>query len=344
MDAIVYHYCDLNAFQSILKNKTLWLSDVKKSNDCEEGNYLINLIHSYLNYLIQTESCGIKELKNVRELLDIYFEHQETRVYNLDDIEENDKVFEQLGYIPGDELYYDKFEKPLYTTCFSSNGDLLSQWRGYADDGCGVAIGFRTDLLSKWNANIEGMLNKSPIAGFAPVKYMELNEQVIDYTEDLLRRTKNYRSVRNKPEKIILLTSIFLKIDKIKEESILLKSTAFSEEHEYRLFFNDTITFDSRNGIYNLDSRGKKAVEGIKEFYLSELKTRTNKEGIVSYYELNFSNVKDEIIAEIVLGPKCKLSQTDVEFLLSINGFNGIGNNQYDQQKILIRKSKLSYR
>jgi len=29
-----------------------------------------------------------------------------------------------------------------YIACFSEKGDLLSQWRAYADDGEGVAIGF----------------------------------------------------------------------------------------------------------------------------------------------------------------------------------------------------------
>lgn len=35
-------------------------------------------------------------------------------------------------------------------TCFSENGDLLSQWRGYAQDGKGFAINFNADLLNKW--------------------------------------------------------------------------------------------------------------------------------------------------------------------------------------------------
>lgn len=30
----------------------------------------------------------------------------------------------------------------LYAACFSEEKDLLSQWRGYANNGAGVAIGF----------------------------------------------------------------------------------------------------------------------------------------------------------------------------------------------------------
>ena len=40
--SIVYHYCDLNAFLNIIQSKKLWLSDVNKSNDKEEGRYLLN--------------------------------------------------------------------------------------------------------------------------------------------------------------------------------------------------------------------------------------------------------------------------------------------------------------
>ena len=41
-----------------------------------------------------------------------------------------------------------------YAICFSERGDSLSQWRGYADDGSGVCIGFRADRIS-------GMLGKN---------------------------------------------------------------------------------------------------------------------------------------------------------------------------------------
>ena len=33
--------------------------------------------------------------------------------------------------------------------CLSKKGDLLSQWRGYADDAFGVSIGFEKDYLKK---------------------------------------------------------------------------------------------------------------------------------------------------------------------------------------------------
>lgn len=316
---------------------------MKKSNDYEDGNFLLNRICKYLKFLVQIDTISKSEVKNVHELLNICFEYDTFRSFNLEHTEENDKIFNQLGYNQGDEFVCDKFEKPLYASCFSSNRDLLSQWRGYAGDGTGVAIGFRTDMLSRWKATLDYPLDTRIIAGFAPVAYMSFDEKVIDYANELLRIISNYRSARKTINKKIYLTALFEKMEKIKEESVLLKNAAFSEEKEYRLFFNDAVTRDD-NGIFHFESKGKKELDKIKELYLSDIKTRVNKEGIVSYYEWHFDNVKDDIIVEIVLGPKCKLSQTDLEFLLSINGFNSIGNNQFDQQKIMISRSNLTYR
>lgn len=46
---LVYHYCDLYAFLNIMRTKTLWLSDVKKSNDEDEGKYLLKKLHAYID-------------------------------------------------------------------------------------------------------------------------------------------------------------------------------------------------------------------------------------------------------------------------------------------------------
>ena len=41
---IVYHYCNLNTFYSIILNKTLRLSDITKSNDQLEITWANNII------------------------------------------------------------------------------------------------------------------------------------------------------------------------------------------------------------------------------------------------------------------------------------------------------------
>ena len=45
----LYHYCSLETFISIIRNSSIWLSDVKKSNDSKE---LIWLRQHYYNYIL----------------------------------------------------------------------------------------------------------------------------------------------------------------------------------------------------------------------------------------------------------------------------------------------------
>ena len=36
MNEVVYHYCSVDTFFNIIKNSSMWLSDISKSNDYQE--------------------------------------------------------------------------------------------------------------------------------------------------------------------------------------------------------------------------------------------------------------------------------------------------------------------
>jgi hypothetical protein len=59
--------------------------------------------------------------------------------------------------------------------CLSEDGDLLSQWRGYADDGRGVAIGFESSFFSNLIDSMPDRFKGFDLL-FAKVKY-DLEEQ-----------------------------------------------------------------------------------------------------------------------------------------------------------------------
>lgn len=183
---LVYHYCDLYAFLNIMRTKTLWLSDVKKSNDEDEGKYLLKKLHAYIDIQgIMDSSIDQRWIQKAKQLVMDYMGKSDQRMfvpknYNYDELLEmrknldsTDVVVDKLervefteeqlkneekrweimeqeseefgnDLVPGDEYETDKFDVPLYTICFSGNSDLLSQWRGYAKDGTGIAIGFKT--------------------------------------------------------------------------------------------------------------------------------------------------------------------------------------------------------
>ena len=106
MDQILYHYCGLDAFLSIIKNSTLWLSDIRKSNDYLECVYCRDKINEKIRGFLEDD----------KEALEAW----------------------DFGYNINSDLSMDMIS---YVACFSENKDQLSQWRGYADNGAGIAVG-----------------------------------------------------------------------------------------------------------------------------------------------------------------------------------------------------------
>lgn len=383
---IVYHYCDLYAFLNIMGTKTLWLSDVKKSNDADEGKFLLKKLLNYLELEeLMDDSIEKRWVNEAKRLAENYMSKRDTRMFipkgysykelmemfqemenipkNISvssekeltekDIQEEGEAWSKIekekmdfgvDIYPGDEYYVDKFDPPLYTICFSGNGDLLSQWRGYAKDGTGVAIGFKTKYLEKFRTAIRDRDVKMT-SRFGRVNYkddeMECSLQL--KSRNLIDLAKRISEAKNDLSVRCGELAVEEILREVAEASIFYKSELFSEEDEYRLVYCDLVRCEEGKFIEN--PKGKKDIEDrIKDFKLSERKYRVGMEGIISYYELSFELIMNEIIGEIIIGPKCKLSTSDIEFLLSSWGYNNVRKNVYDQRSIYIHHSGLSYR
>lgn len=139
---LVYHYCSLESFYLIIRNKTLRLSDITKSNDSME----LMLPKDDIVYILEdayenVETQYLKKFMTVEE----FRKHVKDNMNNYF----NDKLRNSIFFV----------------MCFSGtqSGDLLSQWRGYADDGRGVAIGFDVDtlreIISDSEASVFSMIN-----------------------------------------------------------------------------------------------------------------------------------------------------------------------------------------
>ena len=113
MDQILYHYCGLDAFLSIIKNSTLWLSDIRKSNDYLECVYCRDKINEKIRGFLEDD----------KEALEAW----------------------DFGYNINSDLSMDMIS---YVACFSENKDQLSQWTGYADNGAGIAVGFSRESFA----------------------------------------------------------------------------------------------------------------------------------------------------------------------------------------------------
>ncbi|MFG1190402.1 DUF2971 domain-containing protein [Xanthobacter flavus] len=110
MDQKLYHYCSTQTAFAILQSRTFRLSPLSAANDSLEGRVLGRLFAQLL-----TEMSIPRGVADVASII----------------VE---------GYADATEGF---------AFCLSEDADLLSQWRAYACDGTGIAIGFCSDFLTR---------------------------------------------------------------------------------------------------------------------------------------------------------------------------------------------------
>ena len=83
--------------------------------------------------------------------------------------------------------------------------------------------------------------------------------------------------------------------------------------------------------------------QDFKGIEFSETKFRFVNGKIISYIEMDFSKIKQEIIKEIWIGPKSKITPTDIKNMLSVYGY--YGETPYNENEpIPIVRSRSPYR
>lgn len=370
---IAYQYCSFNTFKSILENQEIWISDINKMNDFEEDITLTKMLENLLKYVI--DNYPESEDKTLeKEINKLKKEIEEKKINNtlknklLSEISKfysnkNFKVKKELF----DKLLSDKYLKKgkspkKFISCFSSCGDILSQWRAYADDGQGFSIGFKKIELERVIKKIE---NKDIKVTLKNIEYLK---RKIDTEEDF---KNNYKKVSNLPiinifedlsndksfydkidfkENISLyfhevisnfLTIYYNDISKIlnKEnlrkyqeqsaiQSCFYKNYYFNEEKEYRILVVD---FSEDNINDNNLSQTSSEVN------LSQILYREKNNSLVQYRKIKFSKkIFKEMIAEIYIGAKNKITIEEVKELLTYYGVYS--------KNISIKKSEASYR
>lgn len=54
---------------------------------------------------------------------------------------------------------------------------------------------------------------------------------------------------------------------------------------------------------------------------LSNIDFHSHRDDLVPHMALDFDNIKNELIKEVVIGPKCKARKSDIERFIRENGF-----------------------
>lgn len=272
MNNIIYHYCNLDSFKAIIQNRTLWLSSIYNLNDYKEIHWIKDKV-----------SNRIKEL-TTKDSFTKY------------------KVFEEL---------YLKQHPLLYIASFSQGQDLLSQWRAYANDGKGIAIGFNVQYFNQID-----YIRTSEVLYSEEVQNKEI-EHIIQDIENLDNGIvkRDLSSFKNVCEKVIT------KINNLAGKS---KSELFKEEQEVRLIHNPIITSIEESSCYKIEN------------CISDMKFRSCHDNLIPYFELKFDKKIEGIepIVEIIKGPKNRAIDKEIKMFMSLNGFCGVQ----------IEKSNASYR
>jgi len=299
MPNTVYHYCSLDSFYNIIKNSNIRLSDIDMSNDYSERKLFKKITSQMINEKKKAAQIFTSSLKK---------------------------------------------DGHSFVFCLSSGKDLLSQWRGYANDGTGISIGFDFKTLNKINEH------NVPIFKFLDVIYdkkiqLDLLSSSVDKAISILERSK-VENPDNIPNKVS--DTFYSWWGEIENCNLRFKGSMFSEEKEWRICLScpDYTYYESMINRYNIYYRKydtspvlpayPRISKENRNLTVSNILTTCLNNKIVSYVDCFFSDIKDVLIREIVLGPKCNMNPDEIKNFLHLSG--------YKLEKIKISKSKVTYR
>ena len=206
-----------------------------------------------------------------------------------------------------------------YVACFSRDEDMLSQWRAYADNGKGIAIGIKLGALPHFDLLMQehGKIISRPVI-IDEVSYNQEDDEV-DFMKKILSACLiNYQKGKSEVE---VIGQGIIALNRL---SIFAKGKGFEEEHEVRLVYHPCY----RNLLANLNCETPKGHDH------DDIEFRIREGRILSYFTYQLPR---EAIHSIILGPKCTVDFAQLTLFL----------NRYAPQVRINNKiyhSKITYR
>ena len=340
---VLYHYCSLQTFYSIIKNKSIWLSDLRKTNDSKELIWLNEVVNEIFAPEVKKE---IEELSKKKES-----EGAEKRE------EYEGKIFGWKFVRNFLNVYKDFSGSSCWGFCLSEKGDDLGQWRGYGDDGAGISIGFNRNKLENIIKHGEEIRLTQTTLTLGKVNYVGLKKtdecphideylgddvkKIVENKEGLIKKmVEQAKKKKSSQTEDLSDTGLSPNAEEILVKKMLAmtrfpfyKMEAFNDEAEWR------IVFSIPDEEIPQKMFTKETFENFKwtdkfQFKSYEYSVRDN--DFVSHIEINLEKSLSDIIESITIGPKSKATKEDVRSFLKANGVD------LDPQKI--DKSKASYR
>lgn len=200
---LIYHYCDTNAFLSIIQSDTLRLSSVFSMNDSGEMSF-------FRNAVLPTVIKAVSSNPNL--------------------MNEKDLIHSVIA------------DADCYSACFSEDGDDLYQWQAYGGKGKGISLGFEPSELCQhrlhFNFDSMSVVVKRTKDSSAKVELAKVTYLRPDEVDDFARKFKDTMLTFNPNDGLKGVNSFnrFL-IAACKT----VKSYAFRAENEHRLMYSPLI-------------------------------------------------------------------------------------------------------
>ena len=194
----LYHYTSLHGLLGIIESRCLWASDIRYMNDSAEMKHAADLIKKDIARRIAGGHP-------------------------------NPKLLNQFQYWVGHRMVHGHM---LFSASFRSNGNLLSQWRGYSTHGKGVSIGFDPELILECAAAQSFQVARCV---YDQREQEELIRQVVDAMELLAAEEGECTDPQRRPPE----QSYYDGFERVESELLriaaVLKHPSFQEEEEWRV-------------------------------------------------------------------------------------------------------------
>jgi hypothetical protein len=262
----LYHYTNGAGLRGIIESQKIWLTSYRHLNDPSELIHGFHMVHRLLRKIGDGARDGL--VKTFCQMVIDEFQHK--------------------------EIFNDIFG--FYIASFSRNSNDLAQWRSYADNGRGFALGLAPHLIQK----VSTPNAKPPGYIVVPVLYDELAAQqwYRSAVETAIGLIQNNPPPPNFEIPFLRRLTLDLIVRHLILACVAVKHQAYSHEQEVRLVV----------------AAGRDDQKGY-------VKTRIRGSEIVPYIEGDMPLREKDGIIEIVIGPAANTTAKDaVQILLQSSG------------------------
>ncbi|WP_144243489.1 DUF2971 domain-containing protein [Azospirillum argentinense] len=262
---LMYHYCSSNSFWSIVEGQAIWLSDIFKMNDYSELTWGRDVFLGVINANRHAFSCDF--IASIEKIV----------------------------------LEIDDYVRPFIAS-FSAEGDLMSQWRLYADDARGFSLGIKAiEACDHWGIRLKKVLyDKEKQKHLVQNSLIELFNGWIAIDENI-------------PALIDVVSEFAIDL-------CALKNPAFFEEREYRVVRLTTVLQNAEEGLFS-DHGGHTSEHGVVPPI--PVQVRFPEKDEIFYVSLPIDPQQHgTVIGKVLLGSKNEMKPTDVETKLKELGYS----------------------